>query len=60
MQDRQYSTCEQYLTARSPQYQVFQTLSSFSRDSRRVIVNYGMESKWSPFTNAFDSTPITQ
>jgi hypothetical protein len=45
MQDRQYSTCEQYLTARSQQYHVFQTQSSFSRDSRRVIVNYGMESK---------------
>jgi hypothetical protein len=27
IQDRQNSTCEKYLTARSPQYHVFQALS---------------------------------
>jgi hypothetical protein len=42
IQDRQNSTCEKYLTARSPQYHVFQALSYFSRGSRREIVNYDM------------------
>lgn len=42
IQDRQNSTCEKYLTARSPQYRVFQALSYFSRGSRREIVNYDM------------------
>jgi hypothetical protein len=55
IQDRQSSTCEKYLTASSLQYHVFQALSYFSRDSRREIVNYDMGSRWSPFTNAFDS-----
>ena len=55
IQDRQNSTCEKYLTARSPQYHVFQALSYFSRGSRREIVNYDMGNRCSSFTNAFDS-----
>jgi len=55
IQDRQNSTFEKYLTASSLQYHVFQALFSFIPGSRGEIVNYDMESRWSPFTNAFDS-----